>query len=47
MSDYNVLESTNFAEVLKNTCDVYTNVIIVALETTIRYPAFCMNDKRF
>ena len=37
---YNVLESTNFAEVLKNACDVSTNVIIVALETTIRYPVF-------
>ena len=33
-------ESTNFSEVLKNACDVATNVNIVALETTIRYPVF-------
>ena len=44
MNGYTMGESTNFSEVLKNACDVSTNVIIVALETTIRYPVFCMND---
>ena len=47
MNGYTMGESTNFSEVLKNACDVSTNVNIVALETTIRYPVFCMSNKRF